>query len=369
MKLESEITRSAKPARLDARQVAREFRQRLEEGAALRPAGGARANPDVLIRGGYLPKYRFDLFGTTFYTTNLRFDDLLGFFVAYVAELRPDPGTRRGDIFPRIFYKDLSLVWRSATHLIRSENEIWVGKGALKPTAGHDDEMLFSAEETTDLPFEIQPVLDELSRRGPGARRDNRATALILRNAPDNRIAPYADFDRPRARAAETPANRINQGREIARFGRKNVPESLRFVSGFEPDFEKGVLEMHSAKSRFYGGIVRKFRILSKNRRIQYLFMSSPRHTWIIPPQALTTEIMTYGVRTVDVEAPEDLCVPGYEYHYYDEDADPPGIHSQIPEGYAGEPSPFDETRASASAWLDRLPVIREFKRKVLKRG
>jgi len=246
--------------------------------------------------------------------------------------------------------------------LIRSENETWVGKGALKPGLQDGEELLFSSEETTDLPFEIQAVLDGLSLTGPAARRDNRATALILRNASDDRIEPYADFTCPRERAAATRANWINRGRPVAHFSRKNDPVSLRFVSGFEPDFAKGVLEHYPTKSRFYGGTVRKFRILSRNRRLQYLFMSGPKHTWIIPPQALTTEIMSYGVRTIDVEAPEKLCVPGYEYHYHDEDTDPPTLHSQIPLGYAGEPSSFDETRADASAWLDRLPVIRKFK-------
>jgi hypothetical protein len=40
---------------------------------------------------------------------------------------------------------------------------------------------------------------------------------------------------------------------------------------------------------------------------------------------------------------------------------------SQIPEGFAGAASEVDPSRADASRWLDQLPVIREFRRKILK--
>ena len=51
-----------------------------------------------------------------------------------------------------------------------------------------------------------------------------------------------------------------------------------------------------------------------------------------------------------------------------DENEDPPRLHSQIPAGYAGKASEIDPSRADASAWIDRLPVIREFRQKVLRR-
>ena len=41
---------------------------------------------------------------------------------------------------------------------------------------------------------------------------------------------------------------------------------------------------------------------------------------------------------------------------------------SQIPKGFAGAISEHDPSRADTSPWNDRLPVIREFRRKVLKR-
>jgi hypothetical protein len=41
---------------------------------------------------------------------------------------------------------------------------------------------------------------------------------------------------------------------------------------------------------------------------------------------------------------------------------------SQIPEGYAGAPHPDDPHRADASKWVEALPVVREFRKKVLDR-
>ncbi len=155
-------------------------------------------------------------------------------------------------------------------------------------------------------------------------------------------------------------ANRIHGGRAVAWFERRNDPTSLRFAPGFAPDFAR-VVEVSRSASRMYGGPIRKLRILSKNRKIQYQFVAGPHHVWIIPAQTLTTELSSYGVRTVDVIADEDVFVPGYEYHYLDHGA----LYSQIPKGFAGPASEVDPTRADASPWLERLPVIREFRRRI----
>jgi hypothetical protein len=329
--------------------IEREFRALLERGVRIRPAGTARKDPARLLRLGYVPKHRIRLFDATYYLTGLRSDEswegTLRFFVAYV---HPESDSR--DVYPRLFSKDYSLVWRSPTHFIRSESENWMGKGDVRSTVENGEEMLYTVEETTNLPLEIQPALDALTRRSGAVQRDERGVGLILRKAPDHRIAPYEDFAAPRRLARSVPGNRIHGGRPVARFTRANDPTSLRFAPGFEPDFRRGILEVSRSASRFYGGAIRKFRILSRNRRIQYQFIAAPRHVWIIPPQALTTEITSYGVRSIDVHAAEDLCVPGFEYHFVDETTQPPQLHSQIPEGFAGEPSDLDPARLDASA-------------------
>jgi hypothetical protein len=332
---------------------------RVEDGARLRPAGEVRADPTRLLSMGYTPKHKIRLFTTTYYLCNRRYDDHLDFFVAYVI---PNDDRSTASIYPRIFYKDISLMWRCATHYARSENENWIGKGALKRVIEDGEEMLVSAEETTNLPLEVQPALDRLSNMALKFRRDDHAIARILRKAPDDRLEPYRDFTEPRQKAMAHPHGRINGGDSIAYFTKRDDPTSLRFVAGFEPDFDHGVLETCGVASRFYHGRVRKFRILSANRLVQFQFAEAPRHAWVNPPQALTTEITTYGVRSVDVHADEHLFVPGYEYHYMDDRSDPPQLHTQIPAGFAGERSHVDDSRSDASAWTERLPVIQEFR-------
>ncbi len=351
-----------------ARRIEREFRGLLEADVRIRPAGTARSSPARLLGPGYLPRHAIRLFDTTYYLTDLREDrsweGTLRFFVAYVL---PQPDAR--EVYPRIFCKDYSLMWRSPSHFIRSEREEMIGKGDVRSVVENGEETIYTAEETTNLPLEIQPALDALARLTRRRRQDPRALGLILRRAPDDRLQPYRDFAEPRRKARSNPRNRIHGGRDVAWFARAHDPTSLRFAEGFDPDLRRGVLEVSRSSSRFYGGAVRKFRILSRNRRIQYQFVATPRHAWIDPPQPLTTEITSYGVRSIDVHAAEELCVPGYEYHFVDDTARPPRLHSQIPEGFAGEPSPLDPARVDASAWIERLPVVRRFRRELLRRG
>jgi hypothetical protein len=360
------IVPSARPSEQTPREVGREVRALLEAGYRLRPLGTVKAEPERLLRPAYAPRHKIELFDAVYYLSNPRQNPDLRFFVAYVLPDRT--ATRRRTLHPRLFYKDVSLVWRSASHFARSEAGDWIGKGDVRSFVEDGEERVVSVESTTDLPLEIQTALESLLGRVRRIPRDDDAIALVLRRAPLDRIEPYDDFVQPRRRARACPRNRVNGGRPVARFRRRNDPGSLRFVAGFEPDFDGGIVEKSRSRSRLYGGRLRRFRILSRNRHIQYLFFAGPRHVWIVPPQATTAEISSYGVRTVDVEVDEDLCVPGYEYHFVDEWQDPPVLVSQIPEGFVGEPSELDGSRADASAWLDRLPVVREFRRKVLGR-
>ena len=361
--LETSVVTGVRPANRTPEQIAREFRDSIAGGARLLPVGEARRDPaKMLLTAGYGPRHRIDLFDTTYYLTNARQNPDLRFFVAYVVL-----GHQPRALHPRIFYKDISLVWRSASHFVRSAAENWIGKGDVRTRVVDGEEILESAEETTDLPLELQTALETLSREGPPPRTDHRAVDLVLRRGPDDRLAPYADFTRPRARAQADPNNRIHRGRSIARFTRKHEPESLVFAKGFEPDFRGGVLERDTSTSRIYGGRLRRFRILSQNRKVQYLFFAGPQQVWIAPPQATTTEISSYGVRTVDVITDPDLCIPGYEYHFVDDGEDPPALYTQIPEGFAGLPCELDPSRADTSPWNDRMPVVRAFRRALLK--
>ncbi len=339
------------PEPLTPAQVARRFRSLLSDGARLAPAGAARRRPEVLLTR-YRPRYEVPLFGARYFLGNYRYDDAVGFVVAYVVlDATPDV------IWPRVFYKDSSLLWRVASHFVRQGGEVWIGKGDAREEERDGWVFRHSAEETTNLPYELAFVLDELSRRARRVR-DDEAMRLVVRQAPRGRIEAYADFCAPRRRAAAE--FREHGGRPVARFLRRGEPGSLRFAPGYAPDFTRGLVERGSTGSAFFGGRVEKLRVLSRNRRVQYLFLASPTHVWLGPPQLLTTELSSYGVRVHDVGADEDLFLPGFEYH--DE------CESQIPAGFAGAPHPENPDRADAGAWLEALPVVRAFRARVLGR-
>ena len=333
---------------LHPRAVASRFLEISDFGRRLRPAGEARHDPASLVQQGYRPSALLELFGTEIYLTRPRKNRAVRFFVAYV---RPQHSRW---LYPRIFYKDLSLVWRVASHLVANDDEFWIGKGSVARRFDGEFEHYESRESTTDLPVEIQTALEDFNHQHRRLQRDQRALFAILKNSPGGRVAPYADFTKPREKAPK-----IHRGRPVAWFERPGVPSSLRFAKGFEPDFRQ-LVEQAQSSSRLYQGPIRRFRFLSSNGKVQYLFFAAPKHVWIVPPQATNELLSSYAVRTSDVLADDDLFVPGYEYHYQEEDGD---WVSQIPEGYVGPTADFDPTRADASAWLDRLPVVRRFRR------
>ena len=338
------------------RRVRSRFRECTNGGLRVRIDGVGKSNPELILRR-YAPVCAVDLFGATYFLSGYLYDEGLGYFVGFFA-----PQVSRGKprrIYARIFYKDSSLMWRVASHFVHDTEEYWIGKGDVRTVHRDGAEWLSTIEETTNLPLEVQSAFD-MARTARPAKWDERAAELVLRRGPSGRIHPYADFTAPRR--ANTV--QINRGRPIARFTKPGDPASLTFTKGFEPDWTDGVVERSVTQSQFFGGELHKVRVLSTNRKVQYMFFASPTHAWLNPPQALTTELSTYGVRLVDVEGPDDLFVPGYEYH--EEDEEGRVTHSQIPDGYAGDPHPDDPHRADASRWLEALPVIKEFRKRVL---
>ena len=358
------IVRNAVAADMTPRAVAREFRQLLATGYVLKIDGTAKSDPELLFRRGYVPKYRVDLFDTRYYLCHLRHSHDLKLMPAYVVPAK-SPVRGKPAIFARVLYKDSSLVWRAASHYINTPEDQWIGKGAVKWHNKRGEYGWVSAEETTNLPFEIQAALDDVSQRGPRARGDSKILFLILRNAPANRIRPYFSFESPRAKAMSVRANRINGNRPIAWFDDENDPRTLKIEAGFEPNFRK-VIDVSTSQSHMYGGKIGKYRIASRNAEIQYLFVAGPSHVWLIHPQAVTTELSTFGLRTVDVNADEDMCIPGYEFFDNTGEGE---IDDQIPPDYAGEICPYDPDRADASPWNERMPIVRKFRRSVLKQA
>ncbi len=352
--------------------VQREFMALVADDARFSIAGSANGDPDLLFQNSLKPRHKIELFDTTYYLTNIRQIPELRFMVAYIVS--PVLATRgnRGrdvtrDIAVRVFYKDLSLAWRVASHYTLVDDVLWIGKGDVHDQIVDGEEVVASNESTTDIPVEMQSALELLIRNAKPSRGGLSVLDLVVRKPPGDRLRPYRDFIAPRQKAQSNPGNLINRGRSVARFTRRNDPTSLKIVAGYEPDFKNGIIERTRTRSGLYGGVLRRFRILSVNREIQYYFFAGKKHVWLMPPQATTTALSSYGVRTVDVVADDDLFIPGYEYHHYEDSSDGPVLYSQIPPGFAGEVCPYDEDKADASPWLDRIPLIKQFRRQVLK--
>lgn len=341
--------------------VDKEFRRLLDSGVKLRADGQAKANPTSLLSKGYSPKYEILLFGTRYFLCNQRDAHGLKVIPGYVLQA---PEWRRGPatIFARLFYKDSSLVWRVASHYVHTNDEHWIGKGAVRWVEKRSMRGWFSAEETTNLPFEMQSAMDNVSQRGPRKHNDNRILGLVVRNAPTDRVWPYQDFAAPRDKAMKVPANRINDNRPIAWFDDDYDPRSLKFAAGFQPDF-KAIIDVSRSRSSMYGGNIRKFRIASRNGLVQYMFVAGTQHVWLVNPQAFTTELSSFGLRTVDAIADEDIFIPGYEFFDNEGTGE---IDDQIPPGFAGPACPVDPDRADASPWNEKMPVVRSFRRLVL---
>ncbi|MEZ5552079.1 MAG: hypothetical protein R3E82_14375 [Pseudomonadales bacterium] len=351
------------PCPLSRQQVAAQYRTLARSGRGLRPAGRARHAPEKLLKAPFIPRHAVSLFAADYLLTDFYYIEDLNFFVGYVFQKSQPPGRRW--LYPRIFYKDSSLIWRVASHIIDSPEEQWIGKGDVIVEERAEGSCLSSDESSTNLPYEIQSAFDVVSRRSQ-PRKVSTALGLVLRNAPPGRMHPYADFSRPRRRAAQL--HNINSGRPIVRLTRRDDPGSLKFAKGFEPDFDTGLIETGVSRSNLYGGEIFKHRIRSTNNLVQYQFVESPTHLWINPPQAFDPAITSYGVRALHIQADEDIFIPGFEFHFMDDREEPPELFSQIPAGWAGAQSTVDPFRADASPWINALPVIQEFRRRIIGR-
>ncbi len=332
-------------------QIERDFRRLLNGGRRLATSGSAASAPEALLSGGFSPKSKLSLFGTDIYLTRPRQNPDLRFFVAYVA-----PKQQPSKVFARIFYKDISLIWRCASHLFLEGEEMWIGKGDVRIDQRDGYAYTESVESTTDLPFEIQTAI-ELLNRAKNVRQEVAVLEQILHRASRNRIRAFAEFTAPRTQAKRA-GQVIAKGKKVVRFRKFDDPSSLEVLPGYEPDWDNGLVETYAHPSRLYGGTVTRYRFLSVNREIQHLLFLAPRHAWMIPPHALSTRISSFGVRVVDVNFDEEAYVPGFEYHFEEEGV----LHSQIPEGYVGELSEIDDSRADASAWLNQIPLLRELR-------
>ena len=337
----------------------REFSSLLDDGYRLKFSSRISTDSEGMLKRlfakGLKPKHKIELFDTAFYFSNVRQMPELRFFVTFIVQGKV--------IYPRIIYKDLSLSWRTASHFTFLDEDIWIGKGDVRDEIIDGEEVEVSDESTTELPLEMQTAVEGLLASTKKPASGEGILELVLRMSPPDRIRPYQDFLAQRIKAQSNPKNLINKGRAVARFKKKNDPGSLHVTKGFEPDFKNGIVEHSQSMSKLYGGVLNRYRILSSNKKAQYYFIAGKTHVWMYPIQALTTELSSFGVRTIDVVADDDLFLPGYEYHHMEKTENGMELYSQIPKGYAGEVCPVDEDKADASPWLNEISLIKQFRK------
>jgi len=269
------------PSRSDRapRQIERAFRELLDAGVELRPTGKTRNRPARLLSLGYAPKHAIELFDTTFYLTNVRENFYVRFFVAYVVQ--PTRGRCQDRTSAILLQRRRAQLAFGVAHRA-SARRFLDRKG--------DVETVIQTVRSTSLARVDYRSADRNAARTRSALPEGeddsdrrRRGELILRTAPGD-ASSRTRLQRAASARQSEPRNLVNGGRSVAWFARKNDPTSLRFARGFEPDLDAGSWRQRNHEPSLWrsGPLLP---ILSRNRRIQYLFMGAPRHVWIIPPQ------------------------------------------------------------------------------------
>ncbi|MCX5701739.1 MAG: methyltransferase domain-containing protein, partial [Candidatus Omnitrophica bacterium] len=299
-----------------------------------------------LLQNGFVPQYKISLNGMDYYLSKPYTSQRNGrpYFIGFLHRINPETGVE--EIFARTIYKSNSQnIWRIAS----SEGPGgWIGKGL-------EDEM------TTNAPLEIQSSLEKLCL-------DN--GKLEIKEGFYDDLEKRADFKSPEEfnHTILLHGEELNGGISIGSFAETGNPESYRFQNGFEPDFNNGVIEEFNTYSPIYGD-VESYRMLSNNKQVQFVFnVDRENRVWIGAVQSVTPRFTRFGVRAdrIDIGAmemeniegvnrPVDILMPASEYD------------TQIPKGYIGNHKA--DRYYDASPFIDKIPVIKEFRQKVLEKN
>jgi len=287
---------------------------------------------DISLSGlklnGFNPKYKIVLNGITYYLSEpyISSENERPYFTAFIYRVNPETG--KEEIFARTIYKSNSQnVWRVASHKGPGG---WIGKGL--------------GEETTNAPLEIQSLLEKIYL-AKGELKVQKGFYEVL--IEEGYLAPE-DF----SQTIVFHGKELNGGISIGNFTDKGNPASFKFLAGYEPDLENGIVETFESKNPIYG-TVKLYRILSTNRQIQFIFnVDSEDRVWVGAVQPMGSRLTRFGVRADRVNVDENLLMPANEYY------------RQIPEQFRGEHKV--DSYYDASAFLNQIPAIIEFRANVL---
>ncbi|MDP3703201.1 MAG: cysteine peptidase family C39 domain-containing protein, partial [Candidatus Omnitrophota bacterium] len=309
------------------------FDKQIASGVPLRIYGDASFNE--LDKVGLGPKHQVQFGQDHFYISDA-FIDAGGrtAFLAYL--LHRDSTTGQPVIFVNAYYKSNSQnVWRAASHHAGP----WIGKGF-----GEAGQM---------LPMELQSTFEHIVA-------SQRASQGVYEKP--GRFFDVLGFDvqGPMVSMVVGGPNRVVIA-ELNHAGQTNpalANHHINFRPGYEPDFHRGVVEHFQADNPVYSKVT-SYVILSANRQVQYLFnVDGAGRVWVGGVQGTSETLIRQGVRRDNLQyvVPEELLTPAFEYL------------KQMPTGYleARNVHPRNLQYADASAFLNKISVIQEFRRHVL---
>lgn len=259
---------------------------------------------------------------------------------------RPADNGNGHELYVRAFYKSNShAIWKVDSHRVHikpsDDKELdearkgWFGKGI--------------NQESVTLPSEIQSSMNEIISAHYG---QNLAQNKKLNNS-FYRVVLKESTRRPPKEFTRSMVYEPEISKRFAHFKKPNDPESLEIYAGYGPELDKPPLEKYSEYNEHYRGIVDSYVINSKNGALHYIFnVSKKRKVWISAVQSSSALLTRFGVKREKIKVPTGLMVQAQEYL------------DEIPKGFAGKR--VHSVYYDASAWVDKLPINKEFREKVL---
>ena len=258
--IETAILPGVQPDPRDPRALATEFRAALADGVRLRPSGEAKQDPTPAanspLRGAlsHRPLPGSNLSDRVPLRRQPEFHGRVRRTVGVLRSRRRVRTTRGSST------KDSSLVWRVATHFVRSEDDNWIGKGDTKW------ELIRRRRVLVQRGGDREPAFSRCRKRSTslaGAARSHGGITTRSRSscsaATEIASNPFAEFVTPRRRAAER--YRIHGGKPIARFHSQGRSQHAALREGLRTGLPtRGWWTQSSSHSKLYGGPVTKFR-------------------------------------------------------------------------------------------------------------
>ncbi len=286
--------------------------------------------PISKLLNNYGPRYEIEINdGNAYFLSEPRTNmDGHVFFVAWVYQ--------DGVIHVRYLYKsDSSIGWRVATH--RSDGH-FLGKGA-------------NGEITTDVPGEIEQALNGIVARSQLNDDNYQAYDMVLPFLERKEDIPDSFAD-----VITNPA--VNDDNPIGHFKDDNDPSTFEFESGYEPNFNSGLIETYDDVNKLYGP-VKVYRFVSVNRKIQFKFIVDAKgRKFVGSIQSTEEKITSYGTRSEIVHADRKLYAAVLRNMN--------GGSISIPARYIGPIAAGNYS--DISAWTNALPFFKEFEAKYLTR-